>query len=625
MLRDRTQRYFICALLLLCFSYLISVLLFNAFGAFSVDEFWFAHRAYFYKDHLPYRDFSPYKTVLGYYLLLLPMLKTQGVIHTLIATKNFLAYLNLLILFSCALWLTRYFSRSAVLISLTLLIFSELMIVYSTNIRVDLPAYWCCLIALLLLFEKRFFVAGVCIGLGFVISQKASWCLVATNCALAIACIESCGRLKKIQSIFLFNLAAMLVITVYCVYWTYVSSWHFVLNNVFLEAAAMYQCDWYKAAQFTFWRVILTNNPFLFFLLPLSMVSTFLTYMGDNHYQERRFIVIYTFIILLCLIHYQQIFPYYMQIFIPFFLVLNAAYSDWLFAVLSPGIALKPLIKKPYIFLFLCTYTVLLLITIIRLELPMGYCLMSLFPLCLCYQIFSQATYTFVNRQFIIIVSLFMGFIYPFALVIAHLDAWDGRYQKANIVALNSIVKEEHGYFAGVDFLYDSFQPITGLRHLPGAVINYLYQPSVKLRPLMLDSIDANPNVTTATILNELMTTPTIAYINNYRLHAIPPALQSFLATHYSHWQGSIYLYAPYIPHGQHKFDLKFSGFYLIDSSDNAIFLNGITYLAAKKYFLSKGVYYSYATHACRLKWQPQHTLFLKPSFKMDRWKKMTL
>src|SRR5260221_3606624 len=116
------QPQFSLILISLCCLYLGFELFFNAYAMVSVDEFWFAHHIYQYKNSLPYRDFAPYKTVLGYYLLLLPMLSKQGFLQTLIITKDAIACLNASILLCSAWWLKRFFAPSAILSSLTLLI-----------------------------------------------------------------------------------------------------------------------------------------------------------------------------------------------------------------------------------------------------------------------------------------------------------------------------------------------------------------------------------------------------------------------------------------------------------------------------------------------------------------------
>ena len=163
MQRNTSHPIFLSGLIFLCLTYISFEFFFNSYTAFTVDDFWFAHRIYQFKDNLPYRDFAPYKTVMGYYLLLFPMSLSNGIAGTLTVTKNIIALLNAGILFTSALWLTKFFSRPAILTSLALIITSETVLVYSTNIRVDLPGYWMCFFSLLLLLENRHFLAGILI------------------------------------------------------------------------------------------------------------------------------------------------------------------------------------------------------------------------------------------------------------------------------------------------------------------------------------------------------------------------------------------------------------------------------------------------------------------------------
>jgi hypothetical protein len=88
------RRFFYAILLALCVAYFGVETYFITHNIFSADDFWLAYHTYHYKTGLPYKDFSPYKTVLGYYLMLLPMLVTQGSIAGLFAIKILLAAVN---------------------------------------------------------------------------------------------------------------------------------------------------------------------------------------------------------------------------------------------------------------------------------------------------------------------------------------------------------------------------------------------------------------------------------------------------------------------------------------------------------------------------------------------------
>src|SRR5579862_9282386 len=110
----REGAIFIIGLTLACLCYLGFQLFYTYFATLGVDEFWFSHRIYQYKNGVPYRDFAPYKTVLGYYLLLFPMTLSHELLTPLFYTKNALALLNSLLFFISAIWLKRIFPKPAV-------------------------------------------------------------------------------------------------------------------------------------------------------------------------------------------------------------------------------------------------------------------------------------------------------------------------------------------------------------------------------------------------------------------------------------------------------------------------------------------------------------------------------
>lgn len=412
--------YFTLSLLGLCLFYLGFEIFFNAFTLITVDEFWFAHNIYHYKDGLPYRDFAPYKTVLGYYFLLLPMLSARGIIETLVFTKNFIAVLNAIMLCASSWWLSRFFSRAAILISLTILVFAEIVLSYSTNIRVDLLGYWLGFFALLFLLEKRFLLAGFFIGMGFITSQKAIWYLFASNSALAIVWLIRERTLSSLWNIVRYNCMCVLVILCYLAFWALLSDWQTVLNNVFYEASALYHLDWYNNARKPFWAVITLYNPLLFSLWPLTIISLFVTFDDDTSYQRRLFIVAYACVILLCLISYKQVFPYYMQVTIPILLALYAAFFTWLFGIFQTTKPLKLLlIGRTGIWIFMFCYAVMSVFLQDIFQLPIAYFFICLLPFLL--GLYLTQKHSISKRDTSVIIRLlsitliFVGSFYPSA------------------------------------------------------------------------------------------------------------------------------------------------------------------------------------------------------------------
>lgn len=623
-LRSRQQQQFIIGASALCLLYLSFELFFNAYAMFSVDEFWFAHRIYQYKDGLPYRDFAPYKTVLGYYLLLMPLLASKSLISALVIVKNALALLNTLILLGSSLWLRRYFSGKAILTSLVLLISSEVVLSYSTNIRVDLLGYWFCFFSLLFLLENRYLTAGLLLGLGFITTQKSIWYLFASNCALAIQWLCFQRNAKTLVNALGFNLVIGCVIASYIAFWAWMVDAHTVIASVFYEASAMYQLDWYASARKLFWSAITAHNPLLFLLWPLSLLSVVVTFAQDHNYQRRVFITAYAFTILCLLIPYKQVFPYYMQVTIPVFFILYIAFSDWLFAIFKPQPALTLLLGKNMLYAALALYIALVIGTVVKFELPEPYLIICLIPLLLGIYLVNYAS---LQQQFsalffnlILISMIFMGGVYPMVLFTTNMINLNSGYQKANINAINTLLQDGSDYLAGIEFIYNKTQPIAGMRHLMGPAINYLYQPSDKLRTVMLASLYADPNATVDTVIADLKLSSVKFYVNNYRMQALPDSIQHYLASEYTHWWGSIYLYAPEMAAGKKSLTLRFSGKYMLTSPNPAtVSLNGKHYKTNDTLYLNKGHYRSQANTSYRLKLIPEDArLLTDPAYAND-------
>ena len=617
---DLSPQKFLTLLCLLCLTYLGFELWFNQYAMLSVDEFWFAHRIHEYKNGLPYRDFSPYKTVLGYYMLLLPMTFSHGIMHTLILTKNVIALGNALILLAASVWLSRFFSRSGVLCSLALLLSMEITLSYSTHIRVDLLAYWFCLFSLLLLLDKRFIMAGILLGLGFATSQKAIWYLFASNIACGVQWLTSARKREIFLSTLQMNLATAAVIISYLFFWSLTSDWHTVINSVFVEASAMYHLDWYDASRELYWFIILAFNPLPFLLWPLTLLSLMMTFPDDHHYAERRFVIVYACTILLCLIPYKQVFPYYMQVTIPVFLVLNAAFFSWLIAAIHQRHQLQYLIDKKFVYGFVGVYLLAVITTVWIMQLPYAYLLLLAIPLSL-----MSAMPASTCRQLITITASFIGLIYPFALYTTKLIGLNGGYQQANIAAIHTLLEDGTDYTAGIELIYNKTQPIAGLRHLMGPAIDYLYQPSAKIRPVMTAALYEDPTVTSASVIQALQQSQVKFYVNNYRMHALPPTIKQALENTYQHWWGSIYLYAPRIATGKHNVEIKFAGDYILQTPPGSVtVIDGKSYAPGAHLTLAAKTMTVRSSAPFRLQLVPhEKQLQPNPAFQHDEWEKM--
>lgn len=612
----------------ICCCYLGFEIFYNYYAILSVDEFWFAHNIYQFKDKLPYRDFAPYKTTLGYYLLLPFLLAKVGVLTPLYFVKNSIALLNTFIMLFSVFFLNRYFSKKGILAALIVILTSELVLDYSTNLRVDLLGYWFGFFALIALLEKRVVLSGLLMGLGFAVTQKVLWYIFAADVALGFYWLLLARNWRNLKLIIYFNLSISATILAYILLWSYLVDWHTVVQSVFYEAAIMYQLDWYASARLLFWKTLSLHNPMLLFLWPLSLFSLLITYKEDHAYQVRFIIVIFNLTIFGLLIPYQQIFPYYLQVAIPCLFLLFSAFFSWL-----QGIFIyKPelLVPRFFIYSLLITYVLAVIWFAVVFELPYAYLVICLIPYLLgnylAYQPLCHPSLRNLFFNLIVAILIMVIGIFPFMLFCIKTVQINGAYQKANLDVMNQLLADESDYIAGIELIYNKTQPIPGMRHLMGPALDYLSHPTPKLRRVMLSSLNEDPNATIQSVITALENSKIKFFVNNYRMNELPPPIKNFLNNQYEHYFGSIYLYAPLISPTQ-TFTLKFSGNYKIESnSSEAILLNNHTYFPNQIITLTKNSYTSESKQPYRLKLLPKDIVLPNiGTYQTDLWQKMMI
>jgi hypothetical protein len=498
---------------------------------------------------------------------------------------------------------------------------SDLFLTYSTNIRVDLIGYWFGLFSFLCILDKRFLIAGMLLGAGFITTQKVIWYLVASNVALLIYWLVYIRDLKSLRNMMVLNLGAISIIFLYIAIWSSVSSIGTVLDSVFREASIMYHLDSYVAGRKLYWRNIVTLNPFLFLIWPSTLISIFVTYSEDTQYKDRLLCILYAFTVLFLLIPYKQVFPYYMQVTIPVFFVLYSAFFSWALAIFRHA-PLKVLVHPSVLWSITLLYFCLLITVVYYLDLPKAYLLTVIIP----FSLTAYIVYDDVIKEKIFTICLplisitlvFIGAIYPLTLVGMKIANMDGAYQQANVHLLHSLLADGSDYVAGIELIYNKDQPVPGMRHLGLDAIHYLYAPSLKLRPMMMASLYGDPKATITSVIDHLKQSSVKFYVNNYRMRALPPEIKNYLDSSYEHFWGSIYLYAPRIMGGATYFTLKFSGNYLIETGHHIV-LNNKLYHANTLYHLEKGNYHSQSQSPFRLKLMPTDTRPLA-KFNNDEW-----
>jgi hypothetical protein len=624
----KNNKHFILAVSGLCIAYFLFQLWFIPYTNMAYDEYWFAHHIYQYLQGLPYRDFLPYKTVLGYYLLSVPFYFSHAIFTPLFLAKYEIALINTLMLLTVSAYITRYFNAKAVLWTLILILSNQLFVIYSASLRVDMLSSWLCLISLILLLNNRISWAGFAIGLAFLVSQKAMWYFAAINVGLAVYFILVERSLGTLKQIFIFNACAIASITLYVIAWSILSSLHTVLTSVFYEGYTQAKISWYSIYHFHQWQYILSNGPALFMLWPLAFLSLFIRSENDIALKPRLFILTYASAALIFIISYQQAFPYNMVFTVPAFMLLYADFLTWLLHIINDKKIISYLSSRQ-LFWFFSLYIIGLIACINLLGLNASYYLLVLIPLCLSV-IISYAqnpaylqSYNFHSPLALIsmLTLLFSGIIYPLISCSLAVLSFNGSYQQSTIKLANSLLNKNESYVAGVPFLYNKDQAIPGLKNLIGPAIDYLYKADDKLKPILISSLYLEAT-TPEQILQSFKNHPIKLYINNVRIVFLPAKIRNYLYSHYQHYWQSIYLYAPNISPGKKHFDLQFTGDYrIITQSKNPLIIDKKVVHPDTIVHLSQGLHQSYAKQYFRLALVPNPTPMdltkLEPA---DRW-----
>ncbi|MEN8375015.1 MAG: hypothetical protein ABFS34_06145 [Gemmatimonadota bacterium] len=238
----------------------------------NVDEFHGTKEVLRLLDEVPYRDYRPYKTVLGYYLQLPPLLLGFTGWQGLVAVKLYLALMNVGLLGVLAWRLARLFRREAVLLSVGLMTVTTTFLERSAEIRVDMMTSWIGLGVLLALMGGSVGVAGFLAGVGFLVSQKAAFFLSSGGLALVVVGWRNGGMGHAGRSLMRFVAWAALPIAAYLAMWGAIGGVEAVLEPTFGGAAGVALRDVYDGLRIS-WVISGLRNP-LFWGLAIAGLYT---------------------------------------------------------------------------------------------------------------------------------------------------------------------------------------------------------------------------------------------------------------------------------------------------------------------------------------------------------------
>lgn len=286
-----------------------------------MDEFDGAYDTYRLRRDIPYRDFPPYKTVLGYYLQYPATLFASTVWGRILALKLEIIIVNAVMLTAAAFYCSRFLPRSGVALSLAMLSASTVMLERAGEIRVDMLTAWAGLWSFLFLLQRRFALAGLLCALSFGISQKAALYVLASNMTLLLAVLLDRDRRSAFRGLLSFNLSAGAALIAYLGFWSAIGDPATVLRATFQWASSTALNVAY-GIQWRFWSQVLVRN-FFFIALAVAAIVALLTRRADS---VLRATATYSLVLLLLCAIYTQPWPYFFVILFPTLFVLNAAF-----------------------------------------------------------------------------------------------------------------------------------------------------------------------------------------------------------------------------------------------------------------------------------------------------------
>jgi hypothetical protein len=532
-----------------------------------MDDIWLTYHNLEFAKGLPYRDFWPYKTVLGYYIFLWPLLIFKHDFMVYQAMKFWLLSINIVCLAIASHWMTKFYPKNAVLVSLCLIVFSHVFLQSSIEIRVDLLAFWSCLFSMLAIMDKRFWLAGIFLGLGFMICQKVLWYWVATNLSLLLSA-RLHSRKDFMHHFLSYNLVFFMIVLAYFVFWGIVSSFHRVFQSMVMEPYVLNAVDWYIEKN-------LLNG------LARWQIAVW------HFYKEIIWLLIFPVVVILILLRSKPKFGFELicASVIILFLLSSKQPFDYLYLAALPALLL----------LFAKAFSMIDLKSIGGLNSWEKYsliCILGYFILVNAERIYFQMT--------------------------------DNDYQRYNYQLLERLITNRGDYIAGAPFLLNKPQAISGLSHLTSPSTDYINHPSPKLYPVMLlKSLYFLP-ISIDEVMQEIDQKKVLLYLDNGRFQQLSEKFKIFLKQRYQHYWGSIYLYAPEIEAKDQVISIWFSGRYQINAKA-PVYLNHQLYFPNQYLFLTQGQHFSQSSLNYRLVLIPQLEEALDPRFQKNQPKKMLI
>ncbi len=470
-----------------------------------MDEFAGAYQIHQLREGVPYRDYMPYKTVLGYALQLPWLALSSDPFTAMLLVKAGMAMFVAVTVFMVAINLRALFAPQAVLVGILLLFCHSTFLERSASLRVDMLTALFGLVSLLSLLLRRFELAAVIAGTSLLISQKGAYYVL----PLAICMVLRFVWLDRSRQGFrqLLRAGAFCAAplgTYWCGFGLF-AGFGAVFGRVAVSPKAIAFTPLYDVGDY-WWQTVFRNPWFYGAALAsaivvawgcgrarrsLSNVETSVPRSVGEQPWSRCVLLIYTLVVSALCAWHKQPWPYFFVLLLPTLAVLIVAGAD---RVLAWRLPLSSRVGR-------------------------------------------------VLYAFIAVLVLSLGCAWPLGRVPRVIER-DSTFQRRTLAAAYALLGDAGSYFAGTQLLYDR-------RHV-GA--------SSWLDKRRLAQIAADPEL----LLGPLVADPPRLLIYTYRLRALPEAVRSWLDTRYVNVAGNLFSRSLRLGPGQSRVEIPYDSDYKV-------------------------------------------------------------
>lgn len=279
-----------------------------------MDEFQGASSIFQSINDVPYRDFTPYKPVLGYWFQSMFTGTYTDAVSYFEQLKFGIRVVNTLAIASICwllLGIPQFARKQFVVFAALLMLLVSTFVERSGALRVDMLTVWIGLFSSIAFLKERYISAGLTLGFGFLVSQKIYFFALPWGITLLLYWGVRNQSMSLVKKGILCFLAFLFVIFIYIFVFGMFSSVSDVFSALFLKNSAIAFGDLYQGLS-RYWFQSIARNFLFYCILTLALLSLIfnLRELSSLHWKAAVFSFVFT---ILCLLH-KQPWPY----FIPF-------------------------------------------------------------------------------------------------------------------------------------------------------------------------------------------------------------------------------------------------------------------------------------------------------------------